>query len=278
MDPRQHIKKLLQRHGSDRPKNLPEPGSNRTGEDFIEHPDLPLPAVRMSGTGTEKLAYYTTSSNNPTQNSLDYAAWSPVRGLATLSGKDPMTQTLTGAGIGAMGGLGLALARRLLGHRNAGLMNGLLAGAALGGITGAGGGWLYRNNVQRKDYLNQLHETRNPVPAEYKRIDAKYQREKAAGFGGSEQSFIINKLLSASDISDLQKRHMVNLVSQLSPQQASALSGALRRFTGGALGYFIAQYLLKFNLGGRILSAIVGGALIGSGRPANKNVFNQTVF
>lgn len=92
-------------------------------------------------------------------------------------------------------------------------------------------------------------------------------REKLSFYlGGGEQdatATIVNALMGDMSVPQMTKLHMVNLVQMLRPNEASALSGLLRRGVGASAGFLIAHYLMKLNLGGALVASLIGGALAG---------------
>lgn len=220
--------------------------------------------------------------------------------FAKAINRSPGQAAMYGGAVGGLLGLGTTAAGNLLFRR--GRKKSLIAGTLLGAGLGAGGfagsSYLANNNARRQelDKLVAEGETRgyhkgylNPQDVEVHPSVREPLFQKGASFskralfqqGGSgreDMAFITNRLMSASDIGDLERRHMLRLVQQLPQGRVSELASILRTAFGGGLGILIAKYLLGMNLGGSILMALVGGALGSRSSGRSRNAFGQTHF
>lgn len=158
------------------------------------------------------------------------------------SQRGPGTAALLSALLGAAGGAGFGLTTR----RDP-LMWGLL-GAGVGGLGGYG--------------INQLMRAR----------DARRRRQaellsKTAFYVSNEQDpmqYIQQRLFEDGSTSTGQKVQMVQQLRNLPQQDLMTLADLLRTAVGGAIGYIIARFLMRFGgIGTAVMTGL--GGLIGAG-------------
>jgi hypothetical protein len=221
--------------------------------------------------------YYTPNSfgyERPVGESLGSFLQQP---LAKFSGgvsqgltHSPGGATLTGSALGGLLGLAGAygfnkLSRRPLG--NWALLAGALGGAALGGGLGRVAHDDARAYNRKKSIFGRAQRSRYFYPG----------LSKQSSFFGEDESYIVNRIMSASDISSLAKQHMISLVSTLPEQRQSILAAALKTSFGSAIGVLIAKYLMGWGIGGMVLGGLIGGALT-LPDSSNRNRFGQIFF
>jgi hypothetical protein len=89
-------------------------------------------------------------------------------------------------------------------------------------------------------------------------------------------SYVLGRLNSDTSVDPANKMQLISLVETLPSQDLSKLAGILRMVGGATAGFVIAKYLLGANIGGSMITSLIGGLAAKPG--PQKNAFGQTFF
>lgn len=186
---------------------------------------------------------------------INKGALRPLRFISDNLGTSHMRSGLAGAALGGMLGAGSSL----------------LTGAPVGrgAATGAGMGAtamllasLYAQNRLNRTNFRQVP----PDPEPWK---------KSAFYAMSNDSQDLQqKLISDPSMSMMDKNTLLQYVQKLSSQQQAELSHLIGGALGAGVGVLIARYLLHLGVGGSALMGIIGGA-VGNQWATPRNAFGQ---
>lgn len=228
------VKKLVNNQGFDSSSALRSLGLLAPGGDV----------ARLPGEGTSNISYRIGEGlGSLAENPRNFA---PVGKVLSTLANNSGGSALAGAILGGLGGAGFAA-----GTRRDPLLWALL-GAGTTGAAGYGLSRLIQSNARRRQIRDQ-------------------EMSKAAFYVDNEQdpmSFIQTKLFEDGSIGSSEKAQMVAQLRNIPSNQLFTLADMLRTAGGGAIGYIIGKFLMRF--GGMGTSIMTGlGALLGSqsGRP-----------
>lgn len=163
-------------------------------------------------------------------------------GFGALTGRNPVTWGLAGAGVGALGGYGasqlvssLANRRRQLAHQNVTSMN--------------------------SEMKRQQEETENPP------------FKTAAYYGeGDAMTYIQSHLFADPSMGLQDKAALISSLQSVPPQQLSSLASIIRMAGGAAVGYLVSRFLLNLGSTGQLVGSLAGGvvgSMMGNRLPMN---------